>query len=356
MSIYQLIVRQVMLAALIALPILAWADVTAQFEATSGEIIVSDLTKETRDRLLNNKDSIRLTVKGQASTRSMPLTLREENRLLAIKPRFSLRAGTSYLLEVGDEQFEITSGTFYSSAPELDSFAPSQSIIPANILRLYLNFSEPMARGQLRDVVKLVRDDDSTVENPFLNLETELWDHDQRRATILFDPGRVKQGVGPNRTKGAPLQAGQGYKLIISGLMKSAAGAPLSQSAVVSFRVGAAERRAINPKDWQVLEPPAETYSPFSVAFDRIMDSGAVLRLLSLEAPDGSRVEGEIMTDGGGWSITPKTPWVQGRYRLIVHPELEDVSGNTPGVPFDAGAGTIGSKQKPTSLTFHISG
>ena len=75
------------------------------------------------------------------------------------------------------------------------------------------------------------------------------------------------------------------------------------------------------------------------------MDAGAVVRLLTLETPNGSRLRGEVSTDGGGWSLTPDSPWSAGTYHLIVAPDLEDVSGNTPGAPFDAAAGTIGSVQ-----------
>lgn len=347
-------VRQILSAALIAMPLPAWADVIAQFEPETGQIIISDLTDEVRKNLLQKKDNIRLFVKGQTSNRSMPLSWQQKNTLLVIKPHFSLRPATTYRLELGGEEFDITPKVVSATVPKLQGFTPSQAVIPANTLRFYLSFSEPMARGQLQEMVQLVRHDGSIVESPFLNLETELWDQKQRRATILLDPGRVKQGVGPNIKEGAPLQNGQAYKLVVSELMKSAKGVSLSKQATVSFRVGPAERRAIEPHDWKILAPAAETYGPFSITFDRIMDIGTVQRLLFLQAPDGSRVKGEIVTDGGGWSVTPTTSWIQGDYRLIVDPEREDISGNTPGVPFDAGAGTIGTTQIPTILTFDI--
>lgn len=52
--------------------------------------------------------------------------------------------------------------------------------------------------------------------------------------------------------------------------------------------------------------------------------------------------------------MTPTRPWAEGRYRVVVDAELEDVSGNTPGAPFDARAGAIGKADLPMILAFRI--
>lgn len=348
------LVRLALLAALTALPLPAIADTAAQYDPVSGNIAVSGLEAEMLQSLVTSGDMVRLSVAGQISTRSMPLTVAQDGTGLVVDPRFSLRPGTHYALTVGDTLFDVAIPAPVNNAPRIMGFAPSQALIPANTLRIYLNFSEPMARGQLREQVSLLRSDGMEVESPFLNLESELWDADQRRATLLFDPGRIKQGVGPNLAGDAPLQAGESYRLIVSEQMRSAAGVPLDAQVTLAFRAGPAERSEIDPFDWDILNPRAGTLTPISVAFDRIMDSGAVARLLTLEAPDGTRVRGEVQTDGGGWSLAPTGPWTAGHYRLIVDPELEDVSGNTPGVPFDAAVGTIGLVQEPTILTITI--
>jgi len=211
-----------------------------------------------------------------------------------------------------------------------------------------------MARGQLRDTVRLIGRDGTEVPSPFLNLHSELWDSAQTRATLLLDPGRIKQGVGPNTQGGAPLINGENYLLVISGTMQSAAGVALGQDVSAVFRAGLAERSAIAPESWQTLSPPAGSFEPLTVAFDRIIDSGAALRMLSVESPQGGQVRGQIETDGGGWSLIPDRRWQAGTYKLIIDPELEDVSGNTIGAAFDAAAGTIGIKQDPIILTFEI--
>lgn len=348
------LVRQALLAALIALPLPALAEVAARLDLVSGAVVVTGLEGADRAALLANPELLRLQVAGLDSTRGTPVILEDRGANLIIKPRFDLRSGTAYTLDLNGASLELVPLTAEATVPRLVGFTPSQAVIPANTLRLYLHFSEPMARGQIRDSVRLLGHDDTEVQSPFLNLEAELWDPTQTRVTLLFDPGRIKQGVGPNTQDGAPLMTSETYRLVVSEAMLSAEGAPLGQEASVAFRVGAAERRAILPDDWQILPPPAGSQAPLTVAFDRIFDSGAVLRLLTVEDPQGDYVRGQIETDGGGWSLIPNQPWQVGAYKVIVDPEFEDVSGNTIGTAFDAVVGTIGTKHDPIILTFNI--
>jgi hypothetical protein len=202
--------------------------------------------------------------------------------------------------------------------------------------------------------VTLKRADGTEVTSPFLTLETELWDATQTRATLLLDPGRIKQGVGPNTAAGAPLVPGEQYQVVVAGTMQSAAGKALGTDAKLSFRSGPPERRPITPDSWQILAPEAGSRAPLTVAFDRIMDVGSALRLLSLRDSTGSPVRGRIATDGGGWSLSPESPWQPGRHTLVIDPELEDVSGNTIAAPFDAAPGTIGTATRPATRTLEI--
>ncbi len=348
------LVRQAWLAALIALPLPALAEVAARIDPVSGAVMVTGLEGADRAALLANPELLRLQVARLNSTRGMPVTLRDQGAVLCIQPGFNLKPGTAYVLDLNGTVLEILPPAAEATVPRLVGFAPSQAVIPANTLRLYLHFSEPMARGQLRDSVALLGRDGTAVPSPFLNLEAELWDPSQTRATLLLDPGRIKQDVGPNTQAGAPLMTGETYRLVVSEAMQSAASVPFGHEASIAFRVGDAERRALEPDDWQIPLPPAGSYAPMTVAFDRIIDSGAVLRLLTVEDPHGDPVRGQIETDGGGWSLIPNQPWQGGTYKLIVDPELEDVSGNTIGAAFDAVTGTIGTKQEPITLTFNI--
>ncbi|MCH2164856.1 MAG: hypothetical protein MK098_09425 [Marinovum sp.] len=286
----------------------------------------------------------------------MLVSLSKENDALRIDPQFKLKPGLSYEVAIAEQTFIITMGDTQAPTPRLTSFAPSHSVLPSNTLRLYLHFSQPMARGQLRQNVNLQTALGEPVDAPFLSLDTELWNPTQTRATLLLDPGRIKQGVGPNTTGGAPLEVGRTYRLSISSQMQSAAGVPLSSEAAVSFRVGPPERRKLEPRNWEIERPHVGSFAPLSIAFDRIMDRGTVLRLVTLLGPDGAHIGGQRTTDGGGWSLVPNQPWRPGRYSLMIHPALEDIAGNTIDAPFDAKPGTIGQKSAPVVLTLDIAG
>lgn len=352
------LVRQASLAALTLLPLPALADVSAAFDAPTGRIIVTGLTAEERSALVSDPDRLRLRIENAASDRGMMVTLDGQPDALVVVPRFPLRSGAQYRLDLSPAGKDVTLPVDLPAAnapmPTVTGFSPSQSVIPANTLRLYIAFSEPMARGQVLKSVRLLQADGGQVDSPFLNLDAELWDPSQTRITLLLDPGRIKQGLGPNNRAGVPLKDGERYRLVVEGAMKSARGAPLGEDVELTFRAGPPEQRAIAPGDWGIITPPAGTLAPLSLSFDRIMDSGAVRRMLSVEDPAGDRIGGRISTDGGGWSIVPDRPWNIGSYTLHIAAELEDISGNTVSTPFDAPAGTIGTADAAVSLAVEI--
>lgn len=348
------LVRRALLAVLTISPLPLAAEAVAQFHAETGAVHVSGLEDADRETLLTKPERVTLRVAGATSPRGTPFLISEAAGSLIITPRFALRLGTDYELTLDRTALPVVLPTPDAPAPELVGISPSQGVIPANTLRMYLQFSEPMARGHIRGAVKLLRADGSEVPSPFLKLGPELWDGLQKRVTLLFDPGRIKQGVGPNASVGAPLVAGERYRLVVSGAMQSAAGEALGSDAAVWFRVGPAVRTPIDPAVWQILTPRAGTQTPLTVAFDRIIDTGAVRRLVTLHDADGTEIRGHIETDGGGWSLTPEHPWVPGDFTLVINPELEDISGNTPSVPFDAETGTIGTVQTASLRQFTL--
>lgn len=349
------LVRRVLVAALGLAPVLAWAQTEVRYE--NEIVVVTGLAQEDHRRLEANPEKIILQVAGLGSDRGMPITVELAGDDLYVKPRFALLAGTKYALLLDDgTEFTVQAPASEAPVPKLVKFEPSQAIVPANLLRMYLQFSEPMARGQLRDEISLKRDDGSSVPSPFLTLGPELWDPKQTRLTLLFDPGRIKQGVGPNAQVGAPLEEGQQYRLIVGAKMESAAGKQLGEDISLVLRVGPAERRPLEPEKWQILVPSAGNQAPLTVAFDRIVDTGAAKRLIKVFDPDGKSVSGRIESDGGGWSLVPSRPWREGVHNLVIDPELEDFSGNTLGAPFDANVGTIGEVQEPVTLSVIVSG
>jgi hypothetical protein len=67
------------------------------------------------------------------------------------------------------------------------------------------------------------------------------------------------------------------------------------------------------------------------------IDHRALADYLMITNAAGKRIEGTVTIgkDEKAWAFQPAQAWSAEDYRLNVHPELEDVAGNTPQRPFD---------------------
>ena len=179
--------------------------------------------------------------------------------------------------------------------------------------------------------------DQTPVAAPFVVLDPELWDPDRRRFTLLFDPGRIKRDVGPNRELGVALQAGRRYRLVVNRRWVDAAGQPLQDDFVKAFSVVEADRAQPNPDHWRLDAPPAQTADPVVLTFPEPLDHALLQRLLVVYDADGVRVEGTVATGRHEteWSFIPAAPWQAGAYSVHVETILEDLAGNTLRSLFD---------------------
>ena len=85
---------------------------------------------------------------------------------------------------------------------------PSGETVPANMLRMYIEFSAPMGRPSGVEFIHLLDHDGREIPGAVLPLDYEFWTPDHTRFTVFFDPGRVKKGILPNQQMGRPLEAG----------------------------------------------------------------------------------------------------------------------------------------------------
>ena len=220
---------------------------------------------------------------------------------------------------------------------EVSAIVPTADVLPENLLRLYVHFSQPMRRGQVREAIELIGENGEKIVNPFLNLAIELWDHDERRLTLLFDPGRIKRGVGPNVQVGAPLQRGKNYTLRISQRMKDYRGKTLAGAFTKSFTAKAPIRSALLPEKWLSSLPKATSHEPLILKFPRIMDRPMLFRSIRVLDADGHVVKGSmtVLENETRWEFVPSSPWHSGQYRLAVSTDLEDVAGNNVRAAFE---------------------
>src|SRR6056297_3284815 len=80
-------------------------------------------------------------------------------------------------------------------APPIDrrvEIYPTAGELPANLLRFFVYFPQPMDRSDILDHILLVDDAGSEVTGAFLENRYDLWSPDATRLTVLLDPGRVK--------------------------------------------------------------------------------------------------------------------------------------------------------------------
>ena len=238
-------------------------------------------------------------------------------------------------------------------APRVVAIHPTSSRVPGNLLRAYVQFSEPMRPDVVSDYLRLVDESGEEVPLPFVEIDGGLWDPQGTRLTLLFHPGRLKRGVAPRELQGPPLDPGNTYRLLIDPGWPSATGTPLSQGASRSWAVGSEDREPVTPDGWQLQPPHAGTDETLEVHFGEALDHALALRLITvlragrpvLGAPD-------LTADDTRWSFRPKAPWVDDEYILRVHPNLEDLAGNNLRGPFDRGEGQVEGAATAIELPF----
>ena len=108
-------------------------------------------------------------------------------------------------------------------------------MLPENLLRLYVLFSNLMQRGRAADNIAILGPDGSPAPDVLYRPPVELWDSNMTCLTILLDPGRLKRGVDPNRMLAPPLSAGQRYTLTVGPGMIDMHGRRLCEGLAKSF-------------------------------------------------------------------------------------------------------------------------
>lgn len=217
---------------------------------------------------------------------------------------------------------------------------PSASLLPDNQLKLYIQFSASMSRGEAWQRIHLLNEQGSAVELPFLEIDQELWDFAQRRLTVLFDPGRIKRGLVPREELGPVLIEGGQYTLVIDREWRDARGVALREGFRKQFRVGPADRVPPEPREWRLTTPAARTTDALVADIPEPMEWALLERLLQVSGPAGpvaGPVAGIVTVERGEtqWRFVPAQPWQPGEYQLIVNTALEDLAGNKIGRPFD---------------------
>jgi hypothetical protein len=226
---------------------------------------------------------------------------------------------------------------------------PSGVPLPANALKFYLHFSEPMEQGVFLDRLRLEDQTGKEVIGPFR--ETELWSPDGKRLTVWFHPGRQKVGVNLNTDEGPVLHPDARYTLVISHLWRSTSGTAFAQDEKFPFTTVAADHQSPRINEWKITTPKAGTREPLTVQFDELLDSAMLKTALRI-----SNLAGEAQPDetGKSWTFTPAQPWAKGTFELHSDPNLEDLAGNSLTKPFEVDLSAPAPSRAVTVLSFFV--
>jgi hypothetical protein len=175
------------------------------------------------------------------------------------------------------------------------------------------------------------------VHAPFLELEEELWSPDGKRFTLFIDPGRIKRGLKPREMFGPVLESGKSYCLVVDRGWTDAAGNGLQSDFRRTFRTGPPDESMPDPKKWSVLPPRAGTRDALEARFPEPLDRALLARLVGVLDAAGHEVAGAASVTEAEtvWRFVPGAPWRDGKYRVVVGCELEDVAGNSVAAPFE---------------------
>ncbi len=206
------------------------------------------------------------------------------------------------------------------------------SALPANALKIYLQFSQSMEQGVFLERLRLLDADGKEVIGPFR--ETELWSPDGERLTVWFHPGRQKTGVNLNEEEGPVLRENSKHTLIVVGSWRSTSGVALGADARFDFQVGQADHESPKVSRWQIQAPKVGTREPLQVEFDEALDPAMLTSALQVWR-DGGALTLTVSNSGKRWSAAPKQPWTAGKYELRSDPLLEDLAGNNLTQPFE---------------------
>lgn len=211
------------------------------------------------------------------------------------------------------------------------SVLPSADVLPENTLRFYIAFSGPMSRGEAYRHIRLrEKATGKEVDGAFLELGEELWDPDQTRFTLLFDPGRIKRGLKPREELGPALREGGEYELVIDRAWRNAAGDPLAGTFIKTFRVSGPDETSPDPKSWSISPPKPGTRDPLRVESPEPLDPFLFAKKVKVLDEGGEALPGDVRIEPGErvWTLTPKQPWRAGPYTLRAEDPLEDAAGN----------------------------
>ncbi|MCK5442664.1 MAG: hypothetical protein KAJ23_12310, partial [Maribacter sp.] len=207
------------------------------------------------------------------------------------------------------------------TAPEILAIYPSTDTVPENLLKVYLQFSEPMQEvGHVLDFIKVIDKTEGVEKKIFLEMESELWNREHDLLTLWLDPGRIKTDLIPNREQGLPILNGHKYSVHIDNSWRSAKGRQLKRSFNKSLVVTQRDHNKPTIKDWKLTIPNADSRKALKLLFSEPMDAILSTETLSIYEDSQNFIAGNFKISQGEkeMSFTPRDRWKKGVYKIHV--------------------------------------
>ncbi len=272
------------------------------------------------------------------STRILGELTPEKDHLL-FRPVLPFTEGLVYDIRVNGE---LITTKYISPAdipwqPGLRSVYPSADTLPENLLKFYIEFSDPMQAGHALEQLALVRNGKDTLSDVFLDLQPELWNKENTVLTVWLDPGRLKRDLQPNQKMGTPLQQGNWYQLVVRKGWRDAKGNPIAENFEKKFLVGTRDSLIPDYQSWRVVSPASRSRGHLVIDLFEPLDYLLLKNAIRVVDKDENIVVGEFTPGKNEITLLfyPDKDWKAGDYVLEIESRLEDLAGNNLNRLFD---------------------
>lgn len=281
---------------------------------------------------------------GEESRTSVIGVIVSDQDLHSFTPVVPFTPGQTYTLRQRDT---LVLARF--SIPEREDLKPAEVIgiypqvdtVPENLLKVHLEFAQPMQRlGNALDHIRVTNLTDGEEVQPFLRLESELWNAEGTLLTLWLDPGRIKTDLIPNREQGLPIRRGKTYRVSLDPRWKSEEGAPLKEAYSRQWTVGPRDDKRPELREWSWKVRQEAGLRPVEIDFGESMDAFLARETLRF-FDDAGWVRGTYTLEEAQQKLRflPARTWQGGEITVRVAARLEDLAGNNLQRLFDRPVG-----------------
>jgi len=265
-------------------------------------------------------------------------------------PAIPFERGQTYRTSTGIA-FTIPPDTTRRPPILIGSF-PSCDTVPSNLLKIYLQFSEPMSEGRSSHFVQLFDDvTGDTIKNAFLDLQPELWNDDGTMLTLWLDPGRIKQDLIPNKKLGVVMNDHSKYRLVVAKGWRAKNGVALEIDYKKSFVTTTRDVKKPDVNSWSVDVKGDTVVVDLKESFDWSLIHSTVSIIHNDEVISISKTITEVGEKKLYLILSERLR--SGDYSLTVESRLEDLAGNNLNRLFETDVTTSSKNNYPKEVHIH---